>query len=179
MTRTGKRLRSFSQLFKPAYCLFSSDIIIGADGTVSLIRLLDKVETASLPVVLAGFQLFAEFIRNEDFSLDEVSAAAPVFGIRMTNPIGEETNFGDWPPPDVSAIKGQPWQRHRIALNLSGRLGLSHEGVYTFAVVGKIGDSDFETLTTIDLPVKIQQPPTEKVSPKKVAHRPKQATRKK
>jgi hypothetical protein len=152
--KKGSKIPALGELFSVSFCVLCTEAILGSDGSISLIKIIDQVDAPALPVMMLGFNFVADLTRNQGFTIQQALAAKPVFGIRMRNPVGEEINFGDYAPePQISEI--QEWHHHRMALNLSGRMALLHAGTYKFMLFGKILENEFEKLSETDLIVRV------------------------
>src|SRR5580658_8892903 len=65
--KKSKKQRSLKlqNLFSVAYCVVCENVIMGADGTFSLIKIFDQINAVQLPALAKHMLVVAELRRNE------------------------------------------------------------------------------------------------------------------
>ena len=146
MTKSSKTIqknKTFREYLTPEYLAICNDAIVAQDQSVTLVRLIDQIVGLAFPIQLTRFVIVAQFVRQEELTLEEFTKAGLVHKLVLVNPKGEKSELGEF----LTAIDSDnPWTTTRSITDLSGQVAVKEEGVYTFKVLGRTHDSDFEEL---------------------------------
>ncbi|MBZ0187696.1 MAG: hypothetical protein K8F91_15730 [Candidatus Obscuribacterales bacterium] len=163
---------NLDRFITPNFCLLCRDAIVGSDGSLSLIRLIDEIRTKVLPVKINQMMLVAEFTRNRETELESFENLGLALKVEIVNPAGEAFEIGVWQPSPIN--REQIWTVHRLLVNMSYELNLQHAGNYQFNVYARTNESDYEMVCGKVLPVFVSSK-----SPQLVEKRAKKTTGKK
>jgi len=142
--------RRFSDYLTPKYLLACNDVIISLDQSISFIRLIDTLTALILPLQPARLVLVAEFQRRANISYEEFVRAGLLHKFVLISPSGERSDLGTF---DILPEAVFPLATTRTVTDLSARLLLKEEGVYSVQLLGRTHENDFEELLAWQLPV--------------------------
>jgi len=145
--------KSFLDYLEPDYILFSNDAIMGQDGTVSVLRLIDTFTPFTLPITPHKFFVVTALRRNRDVAIEEFNAVELRYDIVLVNPAGEEFVLSVCSVPKLS--EEATWTVCRNVLDLSYQVSFQSNGDYIFKALGYLGDG--EKVELMQSPIFIQQ----------------------
>jgi len=156
-TTSSKRAKParLGDLLTPNYLVFCEYVLFGQDQGVSLVKLIDQVGTANLPVTPPRLSLVAEFARCAAVSASDFRVLKPVLMVQLRNPAGKRIDLGEYPVSEMSADK--MWNIHRLILDLSMGISFGSEGRYMFEVYGRTEKTEFELVSQKVLPIYLQK----------------------
>jgi len=126
-----------NHLLIPSMLAFSQTSIYGADGSLSLIRIIDILITEEVPTMMPLFSFTAEFQKNPGVTDKQVMASKPVFSLSYLDPLMEENFIGE---TELKIDPRRRWEHHRLVMELSP-FEFDSFGEYTFRLVGKSKDT--------------------------------------
>ncbi len=149
----SKNAKSVLDYITPEYILVCSDAIVGQDQSITLVRLIDQIPAFALPIVLNRFTVVAQIVCKEHVDTNTLLKADMTYAFTLISPHDVESPLGDF---KLQVAEGMPLPPNfRLILDLAGSMSLIHEGTYRIQFKVKTQNTEFETLMTKSIPVKL------------------------
>jgi hypothetical protein len=138
MKKSKTNEEKFLDYASPNYLVFCNDAVLGQDGSVSLVRMVDSYSPFRLPLTPTNLHVIVEFRRNHGISIENFNAVDLYFDLVLVSPTGEESVLAFFKIAKIA--QESAWNVARNVISLSHRVGFKHSGDYIFKAVGRVGE---------------------------------------
>ncbi len=115
-TASKAKNQDIRQMLILTSCLFSHDVIVGKDNSLTIYKIIDRINTAQVPVVLPKLVLAVEFRRANEVTPKQLRAMIDKCDLVVIAPDSKPEQLGGI---DIN-FEDKDWDVHRLILEMPG-----------------------------------------------------------